>query len=217
MSRKISPFIFRTKFYSNYNNISKTPFNFKRTLNWDIYFFLNKFKDKFFIFNIKFICFEFNICKIFLNICFLNKFKFYLTQYFLLLTILDKLKFKFNKKYNNKYNIFYELFYYKFKFDSISYILFYIKTLIKKNISIRSILKLVSKNLLINNYKFNLKIYGFKFKISGIINNSTKSKIEIFNYGSLPLQTISNNIKYKLGNVKTKFGILGIKIWIFYN
>lgn len=63
----------------------------------------------------------------------------------------------------------------------------------------------------------NKLILGIKIIISGRINGSEIARKEIFKKGKMPLQTYSKNIFYKMESFNTKYGIISIKIWFFYN
>nr|QCF40708.1 small ribosomal protein 3 [Cynomorium songaricum] len=56
---------------------------------------------------------------------------------------------------------------------------------------------------------------GIKIKISGRIDGKEISRVEWIREGKVPLQTIIAKIDYCLYTVRTIYGILGIKIWIF--
>ncbi|MGX7582849.1 30S ribosomal protein S3 [Candidatus Vidania fulgoroideorum] len=76
------------------------------------------------------------------------------------------------------------------------------------------------------NYKFFIKkfiksklkknIKGIKIKISGRINGSEIARTETYKEGKISLSTIKNLINYKNHIFKTKYGIIGIKIWYCY-
>ena len=58
------------------------------------------------------------------------------------------------------------------------------------------------------------QLQGIKIKISGRLNGIEKACTEWFQEGRIPLQTLNAKIDYAQKNISTKFGLLGIKIWI---
>lgn len=61
------------------------------------------------------------------------------------------------------------------------------------------------------------KIRGIKIQISGRLNGAEIARSEWIREGQIPLQTLRAEIYYCYRTVKTIFGILGIKVWIFKN
>ena len=61
------------------------------------------------------------------------------------------------------------------------------------------------------------KIKGCKCIISGRINGVQIAKSETFKFNECSLQDKVLNIKYNFINIPTKYGLLGIKIWLFLN
>lgn len=59
------------------------------------------------------------------------------------------------------------------------------------------------------------QIYGIKIQISGRLNGAEIARSEWAREGQIPLQTLRAEIYYCYQTVKTVFGILGIKVWIF--
>lgn len=55
---------------------------------------------------------------------------------------------------------------------------------------------------------------GIKIKISGRLNGNEIARTEEYHQGQNPLQTLRSNIDYALVEAKTKYGVIGIKIWI---
>lgn len=55
---------------------------------------------------------------------------------------------------------------------------------------------------------------GIKIKISGRLNGAEIARTEEYHQGQNPLQTLRANIDYALVEAKTKYGIIGIKIWV---
>lgn len=71
------------------------------------------------------------------------------------------------------------------------------------------------KNLVGRDYKMNKHIRGLRIKISGKINGFSRKKRRILAWGIMPLQTIANNIDYSYRVAVTKFGVFGIKVWLY--
>jgi small subunit ribosomal protein S3 len=60
----------------------------------------------------------------------------------------------------------------------------------------------------------NLK--GYKIRIGGRINGVEMARHKIYKRGSLPLQSINRSVDYAYNTAYTKYGILGIKVWLYY-
>lgn len=56
---------------------------------------------------------------------------------------------------------------------------------------------------------------GVKFKISGRLNGSDIARSMSMKEGRIPLQTIRADIDYGLVEARTKYGNIGVKVWIF--
>nr|QEM01893.1 30S ribosomal protein S3 [Nephromyces sp. ex Molgula occidentalis] len=222
MGRKVFPNLFRINYYPKYKSFYKPPFTFTKfnnyilniQLNLEILNFFQQREDNYLILDIKIINLTSNIIIIYLIIPD-TKIKIESNLNKNLFNTCILLKKNLYKKYNNKINIFFELIFSKNVYKYTNYIWFIITKLLKQQISIRSIFK----NLILDFDKLqqnqNNKIIGFKLKVSGRINGSELAKQEIFKFGSLPLQTIIYDINYTNKKLKTKFGILGIKLWLF--
>ena len=57
-------------------------------------------------------------------------------------------------------------------------------------------------------------VLGIKIKCSGRINGAEIARSEQINVGKLPLNTFRANIGYAMHQVITKYGTIGIKIWV---
>ena len=55
---------------------------------------------------------------------------------------------------------------------------------------------------------------GFKIKISGRLNGVEIARSEFVNGGRVPLQTLQADINYSFQKALTKYGIIGVKVWI---
>nr|AYC63861.1 ribosomal protein S3 [Dichotomosiphon tuberosus] len=60
----------------------------------------------------------------------------------------------------------------------------------------------------------NAEVKGIKIQISGRLNGSEIARSEWIRHGSIPLQTLNANIDYCFREIKTIYGILGIKVWV---
>nr|YP_010737205.1 ribosomal protein S3 [Drosera capensis]WEQ03464.1 ribosomal protein S3 [Drosera capensis] len=80
---------------------------------------------------------------------------------------------------------------------------------LKKRISLR---KIISQAIKLSN-EANTK--GLKIQIAGRIQGKEKARIKWIQTGRVPLQTIRAKMDYCAYSVRTIYGILGIKIWIF--
>nr|BBD21591.1 30S ribosomal protein S3 [Rhipidosiphon lewmanomontiae] len=96
---------------------------------------------------------------------------------------------------------------------SASFIATFIKNLLEKRTSYRRAFNLLFKKKL-NFRKARLK--GVKVQISGRLNGAEIARREWIREGALPLQTLNANIDYIYKQAHTIYGILGIKVWVFY-
>lgn len=106
-----------------------------------------------------------------------------------------------------------ELFFIKlFKIENpiakINLIAFIISEQIKERISFERIVQI----LMIKIEPLNLK--GIKIQISGRLNGIEKAKTDWYKKGSIPLNTLFEKIEYTYKNISTKYGSIGLKIWI---
>jgi len=60
------------------------------------------------------------------------------------------------------------------------------------------------------------KILGLKILVKGRTNGMDRSRKTWINVGSVPLHTISKNIEYAQSKAITKYGAIGIKVWLHY-
>jgi len=56
---------------------------------------------------------------------------------------------------------------------------------------------------------------GVKVTLSGRIGGAEMARSETYKEGRIPLHTLRADIDYNLGEAQTKFGLMGIKVWIF--
>lgn len=59
-------------------------------------------------------------------------------------------------------------------------------------------------------------VKGIKIKVSGRLGGAEIARSEMYSYGSLPLQTLKADIDFAKTQAITKYGVLGIKVWIFH-
>ncbi|EPR56695.1 ribosomal protein S3 (apicoplast) [Toxoplasma gondii RH] len=219
--QRVNSLIFYSKLYSKYNNLWTIYLN---SLNWNCYFlniikFINcliYLKQKILLNNFNFFSLN-NKYKFQLNINCI----FYFYNYFLKLKIfikeINNIK-RIYKKIDNlnnlkqKYYIYINFLILKNPFSSITYLFYYVIKKFKQTLSLRKILKQLS--LLILNIK-KTSIKGIKILVSGKINGVVIAKKETCNYGLNYFNKYVYNIKYNVFYLKTKFGVLGFKFWIF--
>nr|QEM01774.1 30S ribosomal protein S3 [Nephromyces sp. ex Molgula occidentalis] len=221
MGKKIIPLLYRTPYYPFYTTFLKAPFTFKDTnitilntnkINLELINFLQVFEKKFINFDFKIF---YNKKNIIIYIQFPIELK--LIKSTLLTKLFNHLnlfKLKFNKKYKNFYTIYFDIIYSKLNLNYSTYFWFVSIDILKTKYSLKFLFKeLYLKFIELN--KINDIIKGFKIKISGRINGVELAKNEIFKIGNISLHTILNSIQYKSKYINTKFGSLGIKIWVF--
>src|SRR5262249_26254758 len=56
---------------------------------------------------------------------------------------------------------------------------------------------------------------GVKVRLSGRLNGSEIARTEWAREGRVPLHTFRADIDYGLGEAKTTYGVIGVKVWIF--
>lgn len=61
------------------------------------------------------------------------------------------------------------------------------------------------------------KAKGFKIKVSGRLSGVEIARSEFVNGGQVPLQTLQADINYSSQEALTKYGIIGVKVWICKN
>lgn len=82
---------------------------------------------------------------------------------------------------------------------------------LEKRIPFRRIIKQILIKAQLLNYK------GIKLQISGRLNGVEIARTEWKRYGKIPLHTLKANIDYTYHSIKTKDGIIGIKVWLLKN
>ena len=61
-----------------------------------------------------------------------------------------------------------------------------------------------------------VNVKGIKIQISGRLNGAEIARSEWVRKGQVPLQTLRARIDYSCQKAQTIYGVLGIKVWIFY-
>jgi small subunit ribosomal protein S3 len=56
---------------------------------------------------------------------------------------------------------------------------------------------------------------GIKVRVSGRLNGAEIARTETYREGRVPLHTFRADIDYGLGEARTTYGIIGVKVWIF--
>src|SRR5882672_381958 len=56
---------------------------------------------------------------------------------------------------------------------------------------------------------------GVKVRVSGRLNGSEIARTEWYREGRIPLHTFRADIDYGLGEARTTYGVIGVKVWIF--
>jgi len=80
---------------------------------------------------------------------------------------------------------------------------------LKKRIKYRRVLRLTKGILKKGGVK------NFKLQVAGRLNGIAIAKTEWIRKGRVPLHTIKANINYTCYRANTKYGVIGIKVWIF--
>lgn len=60
----------------------------------------------------------------------------------------------------------------------------------------------------------NKKVQGAKISVAGRLNGADMARTEFVKRGSLPLQTLRADIDYAFIKAVTKYGVIGVKVWI---
>ena len=61
----------------------------------------------------------------------------------------------------------------------------------------------------------NKKVEGLKISVAGRLNGTDMARTEFVREGSLPLQTLRADIDYAYVKAITKYGVIGVKVWIY--
>lgn len=60
------------------------------------------------------------------------------------------------------------------------------------------------------------ELKGYKIRIGGRINGVEMARHNTYKKGSLPLQSMRSAIDYAYHTANTKYGIIGVKVWLLY-
>lgn len=56
---------------------------------------------------------------------------------------------------------------------------------------------------------------GVKISVNGRLNGAEIARGEIFKEGNIPLQTLRANVQFSTRHARTKFGTIGVQVWVF--
>nr|YP_009413611.1 ribosomal protein S3 [Monotropa uniflora]ASN78968.1 ribosomal protein S3 [Monotropa uniflora] len=85
----------------------------------------------------------------------------------------------------------------------------YVASQLKKRVPFRKTMKMAIEKIKKTNTK------GIRIQISGRLDGNDIARVAYIKKGRIPLQTIRYKIDYCSYPVETRYGLLGIKIWIF--
>ena len=96
-----------------------------------------------------------------------------------------------------------------------------ISELLKKLVKHNQFLRLLSKVLFVYFKFFSLLkrkkfIKGYRIEIKGKINGKPRKKKRVISSGPMPFSSINCNISYFFSESFTKYGIFGVKVWLFF-
>jgi len=60
-------------------------------------------------------------------------------------------------------------------------------------------------------------IKGIRINCSGRLGKAPMAKTECFKYGQIPLSRINANLEYSASTAFTKYGSIGVKVWVYYH
>lgn len=145
------------------------------------------------------------------NILFLKVFNKDLNIFFKILKNIKNHKFLYFFAKINTFNLKFKI--YKQSLFFSKFIFFSIKTYFKNKVfSLRNIFKYLFFKLFKKNKKL---LKGFKICFSGRFKGIERSRSETIKKGKVALHTIFNKIDFSISKLKTNFGTIGIKIWLF--
>jgi len=90
-----------------------------------------------------------------------------------------------------------------------------ISSLIKEKISSRQTFQLIFTQIL-NKVKKDIRIKGIRIQCSGRPNGSDMSTVQWSKYGPIPVHSYNKNIDFTFTEVHTKYGLCGVKVWVYY-
>jgi small subunit ribosomal protein S3 len=56
---------------------------------------------------------------------------------------------------------------------------------------------------------------GIKIQVSGRLNGAEIARTEWYREGRVPLHTLRASVDYAVGEARTTYGIIGVKVWVF--
>ena len=56
---------------------------------------------------------------------------------------------------------------------------------------------------------------GIKIQVGGRLNGAEIARTEWYREGRVPLHTLRANVDYAVGEARTTYGIIGVKVWVF--
>jgi small subunit ribosomal protein S3 len=59
-------------------------------------------------------------------------------------------------------------------------------------------------------------IKGYRIEIKGKMNGRPRKKKRVISSGPMPFSSINSNINYFFSESFTKYGVFGIKVWLFF-
>lgn len=81
---------------------------------------------------------------------------------------------------------------------------------LEKRIPFRRVLKQTAENVFESH-----QVKGVKITLSGRLDGAEMSRVEYVTKGKIPLSTLRSNIEYSQKVAYTKYGTVGVKVWIY--
>jgi len=81
---------------------------------------------------------------------------------------------------------------------------------IEKNKSVRAVMKKI-----IEKARQNKDVQGVKIRVSGRLGGANIHRSEVLTWGRMPLSTLRAKIDYAFSEALTKYGIIGVKVWLY--
>lgn len=197
MGNKVNSLIFRSKSFPYYRNVINSFYNINGEISNNIIVYFRKiYKCSYYI------SFRRTSNLLFINIKDFNE------------KFLKKDNYLPNKKYllYSKSNFGYKILFLKIKdlLLSVEYIIDLVSYWIKnREINIRKLISDIAL-LLFNEYS----VKGFRCTVSGRVKGEQRAQTETFNFGLYSIGNMDIYVKYGLSYLSTKYGKLGIKVWL---
>ena len=200
---------FTTKALIKYKKKTKKELDLLLNLNKNIFYIFKKYFFKKFKLNI--IIFNFTVLNKKVNLIFLKKFYNKLNKFSKILFdrrqsfFFDFLKlsllFYFNKVNTSFYTyLFGQVFKVLHKKKHSKYIIF---------------LKYFTKYFLILTENTSNKVLGFKFILNGKLKGKTRASSTNIQIGQIPIQSLDKSIQYSKTHIYTKYGVFGLRVWVY--